>query len=82
MEHTTAESFLQSLATRGGVIVSSGDMPSMLVAIVQANTDWFVLPGGLGFGRLDKWDCPKDKVPKVTGDVTVGTPVTVSHHPV
>jgi hypothetical protein len=82
MEHTTAESFLQSLATKGGVIVSSGDMSSMLVSTVQAHSDWFVLPNGLGFGRLDKWDCPKDQVPKVTGDIQVGTPVTCTHHPV
>jgi hypothetical protein len=60
MQHPTAESFLLSLATRGGVVVSSGDMSPELISIVQVHSDWYVMPNGLGFGRVDKWDHPAD----------------------
>lgn len=74
MEHTTAESFLHALATKGGVIVSSGDMPRCLVSMVQAHADWYVLPNGMGFGRLDKWEHPNQLVPRL--DITNTIPVT------
>lgn len=73
--HETAESFLESLAQKGGVIVSSGDMSPCLISIVQNESDWFVLPSGLGFGRLDKWTCPEDVEKQVGPKTTMHVPV-------
>lgn len=75
MIHETAESFLQSIAKKGGVAVSTGDMSPMLISIVQAHSDFYVDADGKGFGRLDTWNHPVDRdkqVSKLIGDVSVG----------
>lgn len=60
MHHPTAESLLLALASKGGVVVSSADMSQGLIAWVQAEGDWYAMPHGLGFARLDIWNHPAD----------------------
>jgi len=61
-----ADGILDALAKRGGVIVSTGDLSEMLISIARANSDFYVNAEGLGFARLDRWNCPDDIEKQVT----------------